>query len=87
MHQNNFVLPQQCTNCGTLFDLWYEMLEGENNPKAEEIEEKLGKKVAESLCWDCKQEAIKSIPSEKESSDELSNNESDDDLFLDWEIE
>ncbi len=84
MHQNNFVLPQQCTKCGTIFDLWYEMLEKRENPKIDEIEEKIGKKVAESLCWECKREVIKNSSKEIESTDESSLDEG---LFLDWDTE
>ena len=35
----NYVLPEQCKKCGAIFDLWYEMLENQKNPKVDEIEE------------------------------------------------
>ena len=75
--KKEFVFPMQCKRCGSIFDLWYELIEGDERLNNPEIIEKLGKKAAESLCWECKQVIIKQmqIP-EKEDPKEI------DDLIL-----
>ena len=75
--EKQYVLPMQCKKCGGIFDLWYEFLESEERMNNPEINEKLGRKMAESLCWNCKKLFIKKIDEQvKEDSSEL------DDLIL-----
>ncbi len=84
--KQNYVIPTICTRCGSTFDLWYELIEGEKRINKEEIEEKLGKKHdAESLCWDCKQEFLTTlkIPRTEESDDQLEL----EDFYLDLDVD
>ncbi len=83
MSKNNYIIPEQCMKCGSVFDLWYDLSEAESNPYNEEIQEKLGRKLSEYLCWDCKKQIIIKIS----KSEEDAENSSDEDLFLDWDIE
>jgi len=82
MRQNNLILPQQCRKCGTYFDLWYELSENIESQETLEISERFGKKLAESLCWHCKQEVIKTIKIQ-----EVEQEDPQDNLILDLEFE
>ena len=65
-----------------MFDLYYELLETNERLDNEEIREKLGKKLAESLCWQCKKQIITALsPKNDEASDSL------EELFLELELE
>ncbi len=81
--KNQYVLPTQCKKCGTMFDLYYEFIEANERIDNEEIREKLGQKLAESLCWGCKQQILNALSVKKEEnvSDSL------DELFLELELE
>ena len=81
MTKNNYIMPEQCRNCGAVFDLWYNF--SEESADMEEAKEKLGKRVSEYLCWDCKKQIITEL-SIKDEKDEES---SEDELMLDWDIE
>ncbi len=70
--KKEFVFPIQCRRCGMTFDLWYEFIEADERLNNPEIIEKLGKKLEESLCWDCKQSIIRRIRApEKEDPKEI----------------
>lgn len=63
MKQEQCVLPQQCRKCGVMFDLWYDLVEsGERD--GEQIQEKLGKGLAESLCWNCRRRVLDALDGE-----------------------
>ncbi len=80
-NQSQYVFPTQCKKCGTIFDLYYEFIEANERIDNEEIREKLGKKLAESLCWECKQQILSALSSnEQEKTDSL------DELFLELEL-
>ena len=86
--KEQFVLPNQCQKCGTTFDLWYELIESEERINNEEIQEKLGRKLAESLCWGCKKQVLNALKEKKSKSnkDELEEvDKSLDEFFLDLE--
>ena len=83
---NQYIFPTQCKKCGTIFDLYYELLEANERIDNEEIREKLGQKLAESLCWGCKQQILNALSigtskKQEESFDSL------DELFLELELE
>jgi len=80
MKEYNYIMPEQCQKCGTIFDLYYEFLESKERLENEEIQDKLGRELVESLCWGCKKQIINSLekPSE-ETVDEINE------LFLDYE--
>lgn len=51
MKQKQYILPVQCVNCGTTFDLWHDLVaRGET---IENLEEDLGER--EHFCWECRQ--------------------------------
>mgnify|MGYP001561693204 CR=1 FL=1 len=75
------MLPSQCHNCGAKFDLWYEMLEGEER-FGEDIQDKLGRELVESLCWGCKKQVLNVLTVQKEEKEEGL-----DELFLDLDFE
>lgn len=80
MEQYNYIIPEQCKKCGAIFDLYYEFLESKERLENEEIQEKLGRELAESLCWSCKKQMINSLePQLDETLDETNE------LFLDYE--
>ena len=66
-----------------MFDLYYELLETNERLDNEEIREKLGKKLAESLCWECKKQIITALSPKKNEGVQDSLEE----LFLVLEIE
>lgn len=80
--RDQFVLPSQCQNCGAKFDLWYEMLEGEERIFGEDIQDKLGRELAESLCWGCKKQVLNVLTVQKEEKEEGL-----DELFLDLDFD
>jgi len=73
-----YILPAHCKRCDATFDLYYELLESKDT--RDEIEEKLGKELSQSLCWGCKKQIL-TPPSQEEESSDL------DDFFLDLNIE
>lgn len=77
--KEQYILPNRCKKCGATFDLWYELLESEERLDSEEIQDKLGKKLAESLCWGCKKQVLNVIRGNKEEDESL------DEFFLDLE--
>lgn len=79
--EQNFILPQQCTKCGSYFDLYFELSESSHNPEAIEIREKLGKKLSQSLCWECRQQALEDFDQKQETDDTI------DDFIIDLEFE
>ena len=87
--REQYVLPNQCQKCGTTFDLWYELIESEERLSSEEIQENLGKKLAESLCWGCKKQVLNAMRKKKISSSKKNENEVSeealDEFFLDLE--
>jgi len=88
MTQNHYncILPEQCRKCGAIFDLWYEFID--TKQESEEIRERLGKRLSEYLCWGCKKEVFDNL-SNKDKIEKESSNESysDDEIFLDFNIE
>ncbi|MDO8509039.1 MAG: hypothetical protein Q7S27_05130 [Nanoarchaeota archaeon] len=80
-NHSQFILPEQCRKCGAVFDLWYDL--SNNSILNEETEEKLGKKLSESLCWNCKENIIKNTYIQ----DDKGNSSSFDELFLDFDFE
>ena len=84
--KQQYVLPNQCQKCGTTFDLWYELIESEERSN-EEIQEKLGKKLSESLCWGCKKQVLNAMKNKKTKSkkDQENSEENLDEFFLDLE--
>tara|TARA_Y100000310_G_scaffold345322_1_gene463767 strand:+ start:1057 stop:1293 length:237 start_codon:yes stop_codon:yes gene_type:complete len=50
------VLPVQCTQCGALFDLWYDLLEHEDKKEItrEIAQERL--RGEEHFCWGCRKQ-------------------------------
>ena len=83
--KQDYVIPTICNKCGATFDLWYELVEGDKRINKEEIEERLGKKQAESLCWDCKQEFITRFVS-RETEEDDSQLEFED-FYLDLDVD
>ena len=85
--REQFVLPNQCRKCGTTFDLWYELIESKERLSSEEIQENLGRKLAESLCWGCKKQVLNAMKSKKmsRSKSEEESKENLDEFFLDLE--
>ena len=79
----NYVLPEQCNKCGAIFDLWYEFID--TKLESEEIRERLGKKLSESLCWECKKEVFDNLSNEDKIEEESSQKE--DELFLEFNNE
>ncbi len=82
MTKNDYIIPEQCRKCGTLFDLSYD-LSGEDSDITE-AREKIGKKLSEYLCWTCKEEVIKimSVGNDEENTEDLSE-----DSLLDDELD
>lgn len=87
--KNQYVFPTQCKKCGTIFDLYYELLEANERVDNEEIREKLGQRLAESLCWGCKKEILDvlSLKTIKASKKQEESYDSLDELFLELELE
>jgi len=88
MRQYSYIMPEQCMECGATFDLYYEFLESKERLESEEIQEKLGRKLAEYLCWECKKELIKDFKNSPASDNINIDNENSSeelDLFLDIE--
>ncbi len=79
MKTQECVLPVRCASCGATFDLWYDLLAGEDGVKgvpAGKIREE------EHLCWQCRE----SMPKKWEPIDVEAMDESEEDgLSLYWD--
>ncbi len=83
MTKNDYIIPEQCRKCGTVFDLSYDL--SEEDPYIVEVRGRIGKKLSESLCWACKKEMVVALSQndeQEESEEDLSE-----DSILDDELD
>lgn len=69
MVQERCVLPVKCADCGTVFDLWYDLQAQEQlrNEVGGDSASVLGQLLgAQNLCWNCRKKAVEDDPEANE---------------------
>ena len=78
MAQERCILPVKCSECGAVFDLWYDLQAQEQLRGASSegqafvsFEKRIGRllRQQQSLCWNCRKKAMMEMPQSEESYD------------------
>ncbi len=56
MKEEMCVLPVKCKRCNTIFDLWYDLQEGDTSNRRG-----LAQVLRDNLCWQCRDEFVRAL--------------------------